>query len=166
MADEAFGWLWKAKSPIKFKMFGWLLLVDRLNTRNMLKRRHFVVVGGNYACMFCQNPPEETVEHLFFNCPFSQRCWDVVGMTWPIDDNRLALLGGGRDNWRQPLFMDIFLLAAWSLWMERNNQHFRGIQHSHGAWLARFKHLLELLTHNCREDLHPFLSNYIVNLGH
>jgi len=166
VADEAFGWLWKAKSLIKFKMFGWLLLVDRLNTRNMLKRRHFVVVGGNYACMFCQNPPEETVEHLFFNCPFSQRCWDVVGMTWPIDDNRLALLHGGRDNWRQPLFMDIFLLAAWSLWMERNNQHFRGIQHSHGAWLARFKHLLELLTHNCREDLHPFLSNYIVNLGH
>ena len=43
VADEAFGWLWKAKSPIKFKMFGWLLLVDRLNTRNMVKRRHFAV---------------------------------------------------------------------------------------------------------------------------
>ena len=54
-ADEAFGWLWKAKCPIKFKMFGWLLMVDRLNTRNMLKRRHFAVAGGNYTCMLCQN---------------------------------------------------------------------------------------------------------------
>ena len=30
VADDAFGWLWKAKSPIKLKMFGCLLLVDRL----------------------------------------------------------------------------------------------------------------------------------------
>ena len=83
MADEAFGWLWKAKSPIKFKMFGWLLLVDRLDTRNMLRRRHFAVAGDNYACMFCQNPPEETIKHLFFKGPFSQRCWSKVGMSWP-----------------------------------------------------------------------------------
>ncbi|XP_073355017.1 uncharacterized protein [Aegilops tauschii subsp. strangulata] len=74
-ADDAFRWLWKAKSPIKFKMFGWLLFVDRLNTRNMLRRRHFVVVGNTYTCMLCQNPLEETVEHLFFTCPFSQQYW-------------------------------------------------------------------------------------------
>ena len=74
VADEAFGWLWNSKSPIKFKMFGWLLLVDRLNTRNMLRWRHFAVAGDNYACMFCQNPPEETMEHLFFTCPFARRC--------------------------------------------------------------------------------------------
>ena len=55
-ADDAFRWLWKAKSPIKFKMFGWLLFVDRLNTRNMLRRRHFVVAGNTYTCMLCQNP--------------------------------------------------------------------------------------------------------------
>ena len=57
VADDVFGWLWKAKSPIKFKLFGWLLLLDRLNTRNMLKRRHFVVTGDTYTCMLCQNPP-------------------------------------------------------------------------------------------------------------
>ena len=59
VADEAFGWLWKAKSPIKFKMFGWLLLVARLNTRNMLKHRHFAVAGNNYACLLCQTPPKK-----------------------------------------------------------------------------------------------------------
>ena len=92
MVDEAFGWLWKAKSPIKFKMFGWLLLVDRLNTRNMLKRRHFVVMGGNYACMFCQNPPEETVEHLFFHCTFSKECWWRLNICWATVGNRLDLV--------------------------------------------------------------------------
>ena len=165
VADEAFCWLWKSKSPIKFKLFGWLLLVDRLNTRNMLRRRHFAVAGDNYTCMFCQNPPEETVEHLFFTCPFSQRCWSKVGMSWPGGTNRLAILHGGRESWRRPLFMDIFLLAVWSLWMERNNQHFKGVPHSFVAWLARFKNLLELVVHNCPERLHPFLSDCIVNLG-
>ena len=163
-ADEAFGWLWKSKCPIKFKMFGWLLMVDRLNTRNMLKRRHFAVAGGNYTCMLCQNPPEETVEHLFFECPFAKQCWSKVGLTWPGGTNRLAILHGGRESWRRPLFMDIFLLAAWSLWMERNNQHFRGIPRSFVAWLARFKLLLGLVIHNCPEKVHPFLSDFIVNL--
>ena len=36
-AHESFGWIWKSKSTMKIKVFGWLLLSDRLNTRNMLK---------------------------------------------------------------------------------------------------------------------------------
>ena len=116
VADEAFGWLWKAKSPIKFKMFGWLLLVDRLNTRNMLRCRHYIVAGNSDTCMLCQNPREETVEHLFFACPFSQRCWDKVGMQWPTLGNRISLLHSGREQWQQPMFMDIFMMVAWRLW--------------------------------------------------
>ena len=164
IADEAFLWLWKAKSPIKFKLFGWLLLVDGLNTRNMFKRRHFTFVDNNYACMLCQNPPEETVEHLFFSCPFSQRCWARVGLFWPNVGNRVSLLHAGRNQWSQPLFVDIFLLAAWSIWKERNNEYFRGVPHSFAAWLDRFKNLLSLLVHNCKEELRPFLDSYIQNL--
>ena len=164
IADEAFTWLWRSKSPIKFKMFGWLLLVDRLNTRNMLKRRNYVVANNNYACLLCQNPPEETVEHPFFNCPFSRRCWDKVGLTWPHDGNRISILHEGKNRWRQPLFMDIFLMASWSIWKERNNEFFRGVPHSFAAWLDRFKHLLGLLAHNCKEEFRPFLSTFTHNL--
>jgi hypothetical protein len=32
-------WLWKSKCTPRVKFFGWLVLVDRLNTRNMLRRR-------------------------------------------------------------------------------------------------------------------------------
>jgi hypothetical protein len=52
-------WIWKAKNTFKLKFFCWLLLSDRVNTRDMLRRRH---------------PPDETMEHLFFNCRFSRSC--------------------------------------------------------------------------------------------
>ena len=82
-------------------------------------------------------------------------------MSWLVGGNRLALLHGGREHWRQPLFMDIFLLAAWSLWMERNNHHFSGVQHSFRAWLARFKHLLELVIIIVERN---FILSYLITL--
>lgn len=72
-AHEAFGWLWKSKSIPKIKVFGWLLLSGRLNTRNMLKRRHYNI-GNNLDFLLCGNHTEETMEHLFFQCPFSAEC--------------------------------------------------------------------------------------------
>ena len=164
IADEAFLWLWKAKSPIKFKLFGWLLLVDRLNTRNMLKRRHYTVVDNIYTCMMCQNPPEEMVEHLFFSCPFSQRCWARVGLFWPNVGNRVSLLHAGRNQWSQPLFMDIFLLAAWIIWKERNNHHFRAIPPSFQSWLGRFKRDFELLHHRVKEAHRPCILDFVNSL--
>lgn len=72
--DEAFGWIWKTKCTMQWKVFLWLLLADRLNTRNMLRRRHYRVNNDDYNCLLCHNPPEESLLHLFFRCPFSVSC--------------------------------------------------------------------------------------------
>ena len=72
-AHPAYSWLWKSKTTMKIKVFGWLLLSDRLNTRNMLKRRHFNI-GNTFGCLLCTTCMDETVEHLFFDCPFSLNC--------------------------------------------------------------------------------------------
>ena len=77
----AFHWLWKTKCVPKIKVFGWFLLMDRLNTRNMLKRRHYNI-GSTLDCMLCDRHVEETLEHLFFGCSFSQRCWDMLNIKW------------------------------------------------------------------------------------
>jgi hypothetical protein len=44
--------------------FGWLLLVDRPNTRNVLRRRKNRLEEG-YNCVLCQENTEETSLHLF-----------------------------------------------------------------------------------------------------
>jgi hypothetical protein len=64
----SFLWLWKSKCTPKVKFFFWLVLSDRLNTRNMLRRRQFHLNLG-YRCLMCTNPPEETVEHMLFTAP-------------------------------------------------------------------------------------------------
>uniref|UniRef100_A0A453P0T0 Reverse transcriptase zinc-binding domain-containing protein n=1 Tax=Aegilops tauschii subsp. strangulata TaxID=200361 RepID=A0A453P0T0_AEGTS len=69
---------------------------DRLNTRNMLKRRHYNI-GDNLDCLLCGQHVEETVEHLFFHCDFSKACWDTLHISWPPHGNRLELLKQMRD---------------------------------------------------------------------
>ena len=78
---ESFLWIWKARSTPKLKFFFWLLLSDRLNTRKILRRRHYNI-GNNYSCLMCSPAPEETLEHLFFRCPFSISCWNILDISW------------------------------------------------------------------------------------
>jgi hypothetical protein len=40
MPPPPFYWIWKAKCMPRIEFFTWLLLVDRLNTRDLLRRRH------------------------------------------------------------------------------------------------------------------------------
>lgn len=63
-SHPTFAWLWKAIIIPKLKVFGWLLLVDTLNTHNMLKQRHYNI-GTNFHCLLCETHVGETVEHLF-----------------------------------------------------------------------------------------------------
>ena len=41
VVDPIFKWIWKCSCTLKFKVFCWLLLMDRLNTRDMMQRRHW-----------------------------------------------------------------------------------------------------------------------------
>ena len=150
VAHQSFRWLWKSKSTMKIKVFGWLLLSDRLNTRNMLKRRHYNI-GDDHDCILCGLHIEETVEHLFFECQFTQPCWASFGLSWQQGGTRLQNIEVAKETWARPLFMETFLLAACSIWKEQNNKHFRGIAPSRDSWLKRFKEDYSLLTYRVKE---------------
>jgi hypothetical protein len=59
---------WQAKH----KFFFWLLLLDRLNTRNLLGRKNFHLPSYSCATLLCTD--EETLVHLFWVCPFAEKC--------------------------------------------------------------------------------------------
>ena len=62
---RAFEELWKLKVPLKFAVFAWRLLRDRLPTKVNLHRRQIEVMDR--SCPFCRNMEEEA-GNLFFHC--------------------------------------------------------------------------------------------------
>ena len=91
------------------------------------------------TCLLCHQPPEEIVEHLFFHCTFSKECWRCLEISWAAVGDRLDLVRQLKERHPRKMIMEIFLVAAWSLWKERNNNHFRHIAPSVTSWWAQFK---------------------------
>ena len=124
-------------------IFFWLLLLDRLNTRNLLGRKRFEL--PSYSCVTINCPEEETLVHLFLSCPFVEACWDYI---CPQRTRNLAVweaLSDIREKIQQPFAMDIIILAAWSIWIVRNNKLFRNERPRFASWKAIYFQELRLM---------------------
>ena len=69
-AAPPFKWIWKSPCLPKHKLFFWLLIQDRLNTKDMVDRKHFYVESTD--SVLCDLSSRETMDHLFFTCDFSR----------------------------------------------------------------------------------------------
>jgi hypothetical protein len=56
-------WTWKAKIPLKIKIFLWYLKNGLVLTKDNLVKRQW---KGCIKCCFCMEA--ETIQHLFFDC--------------------------------------------------------------------------------------------------
>ena len=75
-AHIIFKWLWQGANRVRHTIFFWMLLYDRINTMNMLKRRSMQL--ESYECVMCTDHAEETIMHLLWDCNFAEECWDIV----------------------------------------------------------------------------------------
>lgn len=82
-------------------------------------------------------------------------------MHWGGATNRLKKIHSGKGAWAGPMFMEIFLTAAWSIWKERNDKIFRKILHSLASWKKRFKSDLALLAHRVKPSLVEFVNSFV-----
>lgn len=110
-ASTPFKGIWKSRCVMKLKVFAWLLLMDWLNTKNMLQRGH-VYTGSDIFCVLCQQHMEETIMHLFFTCPFSQACWAVLNIHWNLLQDMCLMVQEAKQLFMQPFFMEIFIIAT------------------------------------------------------
>jgi hypothetical protein len=124
-------------------VFFWRLLHDRLNTRNLLRRKTFHLENYNCATLNCQQ--EETLQHLFWTCPFAAECWDIICLSRQRNISIMEAFAYLRDKFQQPFFMDIIILASRAIWIIRNDKIFQNIQASIHRWKATFYSELQLL---------------------
>jgi hypothetical protein len=92
-----FTWLWKSKYQLKHKVFFWLLLKDRLNTRALLRQRAMPL--DSYTCDNCILQAEEIAIHLFFRCSFARRCCLLIGISPPRTTDLINTILRIRRRW-------------------------------------------------------------------
>jgi hypothetical protein len=151
-AHPVFKVIWKSRCTPRIKFFAWLVLVDRLNTKDMLQRRHLHIQDGP-NCVMCNTGDLETIDHLLFQCPFAQDCWARIGITWDTSLQLLDRVAQARTVHNIPFFTEAALIAAWELWKMRNDKVFQRHEPSPAAWLATFKNQCFLQSVRFKDEL-------------
>lgn len=78
VTPPAYNWLWASSCQSKHKVFFWLLLKDRISTRELLQRKNMELQDHN--CVLCNASVEETLTHLCLECPFAIQCWGLINV--------------------------------------------------------------------------------------
>jgi hypothetical protein len=55
----------------------WFLHLKVILTKDNLTKRNWI---GKETCCFCDNM--ESIQHLFFECPFAKIIWRIIHMTF------------------------------------------------------------------------------------
>ncbi|GJN24109.1 hypothetical protein PR202_gb11827 [Eleusine coracana subsp. coracana] len=105
--------MWKSCCRSRLKFFFWLLLRDRINTRNLLRRKNRTL--ESYSCALCDQNMEETLFHLFFECSFTQQCWLFLDIQWSTDLQPDAMLLQARQHFNSKIFREVLIIACWTI---------------------------------------------------
>ena len=139
--------IWKSKSMPKLKVFAWLLLMDRLNTKDLMNRKHWTIDSG-MNCVLCSSAVLETRDHLFFGCSFASLCWNFIGIQWDCSRPISSRIAAAHQLFQGPCFMEVVMCAFWNIWRTRNDLIFKELQPSFARWKVLFQN--DLLLHQYR----------------
>lgn len=145
-----FRWLWNSKCQIKHKVFFWLLLKDRLSTRELLHRKGMEL--DSHTCDLCILQRPETTGHLFLRCNFAKACWETIGVLVAPTRNVSQNLNRMKQQLGVSFFMEIIVLMTWSIWTTRNDWIFREVDPSIPNCKRKFMEEFSLLQHRVKPE--------------
>jgi hypothetical protein len=67
--------IWKAKIPLKVKIFMWMLAQKSILTKDNMIVRNW---QGDPSCYFCGDT--ESLDHSLFQCPIAKVVWGVLAL--------------------------------------------------------------------------------------
>lgn len=149
---------------MKIKVFAWLFFLDKINTRDLLDRKHSKPPNVPLTCDLCSLGARETRDHLFFQCPFARSCWNSIGFAWDTSLEIHQMIAAQRSGFGDGCFMEIFLVASWLIWKLRNDYIFNSVRHSLARWRASPKEELSLYLSRLRLVARPLLQIWIDSL--
>ena len=92
----------------------------------------------DYSCVLCTTGHEETLFHLFFECPFSISCWNTIPISWNMNLQPLDMVIAAREAFGSSIFREIIITCYWAIWLVRNGVIFDNEQANLNTWKSRF----------------------------
>lgn len=126
--------LWKNFAPPKAQFLGWLAVLERVKTADLLFSLGVLPVFNDCLCKFCGEAPE-SVNHLFLHCEVVWEVWCIAlrwwGIKWVVPSSIKSLFIWWQ-SWRfkktkKVLWEPISFATLWSIWKVRNDLIFRGV---------------------------------------
>jgi hypothetical protein len=161
-APKPFKWIWKSPCLPKHKFFFWLLLQDRLNTRDLLSRKNFQLESKN--CVLCMEDADETLIHLFFSCDFSQVIWWKIGKEWHTDLQLINMLLDTFNRSANHFFKIAMMAGCWSIWNHKNKITFDNEQRCVESCHSFFKATIQEIRHRVKPSLKEGMQAWIDTL--
>ena len=145
--------IWKHRIPLKIKIFGWLLLRQRLMTRSFCQR---ICPGSSAECPLCAGVIED-YSHLFFECQYAQATWRAAATSnldfYTAECFWCSIAWG---PFRCTAEWHTIFTNLWAIWLHRNEVVFRGRSKS-----------VDVIQHNARGIAYSWnrggssLSNFV-----
>ncbi|KAM0016328.1 putative reverse transcriptase zinc-binding domain-containing protein [Helianthus debilis subsp. tardiflorus] len=126
-ADEEIEvWDWNPLVPIKLNTFGWRLLLNRLPTADVLRKRGILI--GPSMFPLC-NTASESADHIFASCYVALVIWNAVSRWCGLDPINVSSVrdifeihrSAAGSSYKRQVIHAIITTPCWTLWKTRNN---------------------------------------------
>ena len=120
--------IWKLKIYLKIKIFLWYLQRGVVLTKDNLVRKNW---KGSQKCCGCNS--DETIQHLFLDCPYASMVWRIIFFATGLNPPRSIshMFGTWLNNQHKKTRYLIWVGVAavcWAIWRCRNDIIFNKIK--------------------------------------
>ncbi|XP_057419270.1 uncharacterized protein LOC130713522 [Lotus japonicus] len=137
--DPIFNRIWWSIAPSNVKVFTWRLVLDRISSKEILWKRKVLQSQEEITCSVC-GVVAETSAHIVVSCPFSVDVWRGyyhwlgVQTALPLEPRaHLLQFVFGLNKLQQKCAFAIWLVAAWSIWLNCFPRWCGGYVNGYGA---------------------------------
>ena len=116
-----------------------------------------------YNCELCQLATEETLHHLFLECPFARSCWGILNLDIQPQSSFPEVILYFRDQLNSEFFLNAVILMCWTIWGPRNDVIFRGIGPNIHSSKLSFNRELALTAIRAKESISQTYNQWIQN---
>ena len=142
--DPDFGFtnkLWKGLVPLRIKIFSWLVLLEKINSKVKLAKIG-LIPPFETLCVLCSQSQED-VNPLFLHCPFSHKVWAWWLQLWSVDWIFPSNIWLAFEQWQSP-FHGPFIRKVWcAIFLSQyglyGRRETRGALLKSNAMLSRFR---------------------------